>query len=200
MIRAKNFLRRRQQKPTAEEQKELFSSESVERSGMSLRTTDRTISSVEGVNHPFVAHARRRRGRLAALTFPSADVSPSDLTLDQDMAESITRSMTQKWFGVDLPAENQDLMPSVSSETGLVRSWLEKSQPTAAETPFVDAESRPERHVAARVRDSSDSTISQTVAPFTPPTMSIGVGVEVCGEDWVRLDVSGFQFPGLVGL
>ena len=167
MIRAKNFLRRRQQKPTAEEQKELVSSESVERSGTSLRTTDRAMSSVEGVHHPFAVHARRRRGRLASLTFRSADVSPSDLSLDQDMAESITRSMTQKWFGVDVPAENQDLMPSVSSGTGFVRSWLEKSQPIAAETPFVDTDPRPEHPVAARGRDSVDSTISQTVAPFS---------------------------------
>lgn len=136
MNRARNLLRRRQAVAAMEDKTDMVTSDSVEPSALSLRTTDRTSSPVE--QHPFAATARRRLSR-----FSTQRTEGSTSTLEKEKADSITRSMTKKWFGVEEIGPS-DLPPSASSGTRYVRSWLER-QPPLPSPRSSDSEGRPDQ-------------------------------------------------------
>lgn len=118
--RARSLLRRRHS--VTEDQTELDTVDSIERSAFSLRTTERTPS----MEHPFSIRRRARLHRRDAST-----ASPS--SLERETADSISRNMTKRWFGVEERFDSREQQQVALTGTRYVRSWLDGQPPVPSD-------------------------------------------------------------------
>lgn len=190
MNRARGLLRRRKDN-TAADDTDLVTSDSIDRSALSL-----TAVSTEG-QHPFAATARRRMSRFAAQR-PEGSVTHSHSTMEMKTADSITRSMTKKWFGVEESGLRGELPPSNSTGTRYVRSWLER-QPPLPSTHSSDSEGRADQTLTHN-RPPSESPGSQHVRFLTGVfCLCDGEGAECAGIEFASVEEYHVGVLGAVG-
>lgn len=161
MNRAGSIFRRRKSIGGVDDSSDVVTSQSVERSALSLRTTERELS-VE--SRPFDNVTRRRgaRSRTAdASTFHSFSTA-----VERFNADSIPRSMAKKWFGIEETGEGMDLPPSSSVGTGYVRSWLERTPAEPSPRTSDSAEAKLDPHTTPNPNPalvSRQSTVRRTL-------------------------------------